>query len=112
MNLEKIADKLNAICLNKGKSTEDCFWSKWTADDLDYNINECRTYCMLNETWDEYAPLERSLCAGCKRTLEKEIRFIYNKSGLEVCIELKNTKEEIAMLKKRLEDLEKLLVKS
>ena len=104
-NFILLAEKLNQNCLNN-RIFEDkiSFWLPWHDYELSTDIEKCRDFCLKKEYYDDYNILDRD-CQNCKETLEKEIRFIYNKTPMEeIQFEIKN-------LQKRLEIFEGLLQK-
>lgn len=105
MDFEALAKKLNKNCLYKN-DTE--LFEKWNDIDLDYNIDECRSYCYsIYNSYDRRH--DKYLCESCENILSEEIWEIYNKSNIEICLELEKTKKEILFLKEKIDKLESLI---
>lgn len=103
MDLQQIADKLNANCLEK----ENLLIDTWHTVDLSWYIDDCRTFCYSEEI--RWGLQVGKMCSSCEKILEREIRNRCDKTITELNIELQESKDEILSLRKKVDDLDKRL---
>lgn len=95
--LESVAQELNDNCESRKKPQEDGYYnfrcSHWFICDVSLNISECKSYCYEANTGSCYE--DSGLCDSCKRILEDKITQPFNKTKIELCLELIEIKKQL-----------------
>jgi hypothetical protein len=103
---------LNEGCINALKYTDfnkqrkdDVEVHTWDIDDIDYDVDECRTYCIIVNKYDS-SYYERNLCSVCKKILRQRIELPFTKSKSEVIYDMMLLQEKMKNVLERLSKLE------
>ena len=80
-------------------------WDIDDIDDIDYDLAECRKYCLCTEAWD-VCPDDYWLCDACKNILEQRIKLPFKKSKSELIYEMILLQEKMTNVLKRLDKLD------
>jgi hypothetical protein len=103
-NIVRIAKKLNENCLSKNIKNDyddDSRLCEWDPEDLDYDYEGCRDYCYVRD--EHYCnQMSNILCESCKKIIEEEIRFKYNKTKKELNDEIEEIKKQIEYITNKL----------
>ena len=95
--LEAVAKELNDNCESRKKPREDGYYnfrcSPWFMFDLSLNISECKSYCYEADTGSCYE--DSALCDSCAKILEEKITKPFNKTKIELCLELIEIKKQL-----------------
>jgi len=104
--LNKIAKKLNENCLSKDRKTgfSDSRYEDFDPSNLDFDYKKCRKYC-YREDMGYCNQFSYILCKSCNKILEDEIRSKYNKTRIELHIELDMIRQELKELKEQMQKL-------
>jgi len=87
--LKEVADELNASCYSKykGGGAGGGEFEIWEVDDLDLDIKYCRNYCIIYYQYSNYHQ-HYDLCESCANIIESKIKKQFNRTLLEINIEL------------------------
>ena len=111
MYLLETVKLLNEGCINALKYTDFNKQRKdnvelytWDIDNIDYDVEECRTYCIIVDRW--CPPYERNLCSVCKKILRQRIELPFTKSKSEVIYDMILLQQKMKNVLERLSKLE------
>ena len=103
---------LNDGCANavkyadpKTRVSEEVKLYNWDIDDIDYDFEECRNYCLYEWPWD-VCPGEYRLCNSCHTIIKNRIHKPFTKSKSELIYDSILLQEQINNVLERLAKLE------
>jgi len=88
--LTNVAKELNENCEHKNTPNTEGYYNftkyEWERDNLSLDINDCKSKCYLE---NEYSCYQYSgLCNNCKTIIEKRISIPFNRTKVEMNLEL------------------------
>lgn len=112
MYLLETVKLLNEGCINAVKYADfnkqrkyDVEVYTWDIDDIDYDIEECRTYCIIVDRFS-MSDYERKMCSVCKQILRQRIELPFKKSKSEIIHDMMVLQEKMKNVLERLTKLE------
>jgi len=92
--LEAVAQELNDNCESRKKPQNKSvhygfICSPWCIGDLNLDIHECKSFCYKASYEND------DLCDSCKKILDEKITKPFNKTKIELCLELIEIKKQI-----------------
>jgi len=103
---------LNDGCINaikyvdpKKQHTDGAQVHKWNIDNIDYDFEECRKYCLYTEPWD-VCPADYWLCDSCDTIIKNRIQKPFTKSKSELIYDSILLQEQMKNILERLAKLE------
>lgn len=105
--LDTVAHELNENCESRKKQQNDGYYnfrySHWFICDVNLNINECKSYCY--EANPDSCYEDSGLCDSCEKILEEKIKKPFNKTNVELCLEIIEIKKQLANMSAILEKM-------
>ena len=102
--LEAVVQELNDNCESRKKPQENGYYNfryfEWDIEDLNLDISECKFLCYEENTGSCYE--DTSLCDSCRKILEEKIKQPFNKSKIELCLELIEIKKQLKYILEKL----------
>jgi len=98
--LKEVVDELNASCHYRDEYNAKFGCDNWEVEYMDLEWENCKRYCII---YYQYSSDEsRRLCESCANILESKIRAPFNRTPLEINIELNKIRELLESLLKKL----------
>lgn len=89
----------------KKQKTDGAKVHRWDIDDIDYDFEECRKYCLYIEDWD-VCPAQRLLCKSCDLIINNRILEPFTKSKSELIYDSILLQKQMTHILERLAKLE------
>ena len=70
---------------------------------MNLNIDKCKSYCYEANTGSCYE--DSGLCDSCEKILEEKIKKPFNKTNVELCVEIIEIKKQLANMSAILEKM-------
>lgn len=78
---------------------------KWCIDDIDYDFDVCRAYCLYTDPWDVCSG-EYRLCSSCNTIIKTRIQEPFTKTKSELIYDSILLQEQMKNILERLAKLE------